>query len=203
MLQWSDGVVAYLVNVATGVSSANLDCAFIDIANDKDYTLLPQVNLKANCGSMQGVQYICEKNHYEEDRGKDGQSAIHVVENPNNSFNVIHKLNTVQKKYIECPAGHLTHSFLSCDPKSACWNRVQGLASDVTCDAPLTPLPPMWTCRSGDSRVPYSLLCDHRADCSDHSDEQFCTFPLCQDTAFHCDEDQVRYDSGIFSSFLI
>ena len=79
---------------------------------------------------------------------------------------------------VACPEGHMTHSFLACDVKSACWARGYGEA--YTCGAPLTPLPPSFTCDSEVERVPYTAVCDHRADCGDGSDEDFCVFPVCQ-----------------------
>ena len=35
--------------------------------------------------------------------------------------------------------------------------------------------PPMMSCDNGWERVSYTLVCDFRADCSDDSDEDFCT----------------------------
>ena len=39
--------------------------------------------------------------------------------------------------------------------------------------------PPSFQCQSETQRVPYSLVCDHRQDCLDGSDETFCTFLPC------------------------
>lgn len=76
---------------------------------------------------------------------------------------------------LQCPGGHLTQVFLACDVHSACWNN--GYAA---CSAPLTPLPPYFTCSNEMERIPYTLLCDYRHDCSDGSDESFCAFPPCK-----------------------
>ena len=90
-----------------------------------------------------------------------------------------------------CPGGHVAHSFLVCDVITSCWadNDVTfshrpdswGLPSSQGCLASkaTTLLPPSFPCRSGDLHVPYSLVCDHRRDCLDGSDETFCTFRPC------------------------
>ena len=75
---------------------------------------------------------------------------------------------------VGCPLGHTARDFLACDIRSKCWSR------DATeCRAPLTPLPPSFTCTNGVERVPYTLVCDIRPDCSDDSDETFCVYPPC------------------------
>ncbi|XP_070206255.1 G-protein coupled receptor GRL101-like [Littorina saxatilis] len=43
----------------------------------------------------------------------------------------------------------------------------------------MTSLPAMFKCSAGSQRVPYSLVCDHRQQCADSSDENFCVFAPC------------------------
>ena len=81
---------------------------------------------------------------------------------------------------LHCPNNSTTHPFLACDVKSACWGQFRRAL--FSCKAPLTPLPPMMTCSNGVQYVPYTLVCDHRPDCSDNSDEDFCVFPDCEAT---------------------
>ena len=92
--------------------------------------------------------------------------------------------------HAKCPDGHVTHAFLVCDVQSACWqdrqesveSEVWGVPSTASCPAPMTSLPAMFTCSSGGQRVSYSMVCDHRPQCGDGSDESFCVFPPCSDT---------------------
>ena len=94
-------------------------------------------------------------------------------------------------RFTVCPYQHVTHSFLACDERSACW--AQGvvsfsseratwdLPSPLSCPVPgMTSLPPSYACVTGSSRVPYTFVCDHRQDCGDNSDEEFCQFAACR-----------------------
>ncbi|KAK7495131.1 hypothetical protein BaRGS_00013541, partial [Batillaria attramentaria] len=58
------------------------------------------------------------------------------------------------------------------------------------CAAPMTPLPPSFTCDSQAERVPFSLVCDHQKDCGDGSDEEFCVFPPCEAGLYQCENKQ-------------
>ena len=86
--------------------------------------------------------------------------------------------------YIICSGNHVTHTFLACEEncygdsmfmESEKW----GVPEPTSCHAPLTSLPPLFLCNNGGQRVPYSVLCDFRSDCTDSSDEDFCTFLQC------------------------
>ncbi|XP_076464779.1 uncharacterized protein LOC143296633 [Babylonia areolata] len=82
-------------------------------------------------------------------------------------------------EYVTCPSGHVTQTFMACDVKSVCWaNQID--ASTEACDYHVTPPPPSMECMNGVDHVPYTLVCDHRPDCSDNSDENFCVFPSCR-----------------------
>ena len=103
-----------------------------------------------------------------------------------------------QWNMVTCPKGHVTHVFLACDISTTCWAK-----SDVTfslhpktwalplpqsCPAQLgVTSPPSFPCDSDEWRVPYSLVCDHRHDCQDSSDEKFCKFTPCSwQSQFQC-----------------
>ena len=98
--------------------------------------------------------------------------------------------------FITCPDAHVTHLFLACDVHSACF--ALDSRTSVSCPAPLTPLPPSFTCNNGVQHVPYTLVCDHRSDCSDRSDERFCVFTPCNVTSqFQCRNEEVGNFIGI------
>ncbi|XP_025079765.1 uncharacterized protein LOC112555548 [Pomacea canaliculata] len=89
--------------------------------------------------------------------------------------------------YILCPANHFTHVFLACDVTSNCWSKTDG--ATYYCSPPLTSLPPLFECADIQQSVPYTLVCDHRADCLDGSDENICVFPRCDlDSPFRCSD---------------
>ena len=93
---------------------------------------------------------------------------------------------------VVCSSGHVTHTFLACDVSAFCWAgrdvtfsllpEFWALPTSQSCPTPqsMTSLPPSFPCGSEEQRVPYSLVCDHRRDCADGSDETFCTFRPCQ-----------------------
>ena len=103
-------------------------------------------------------------------------------------FPEVSELNIPSHHFV-CPAQHFTHSFLACDVKSACAVR----SFSEACSAALTPLPPSFACTDGAGDVPYTLVCDHRPDCGDDSDETFCRFPPCHGSSLNCGGSQVVF----------
>ncbi|KAL8624321.1 hypothetical protein ACOMHN_044752 [Nucella lapillus] len=92
----------------------------------------------------------------------------------------------------ECIAGHVTHEFLACDIASHCLASRQS-GGGFSCPTELDPPPPSFLCGNEWQEVAYTLVCDHRDDCSDRSDERFCVFPPCpQHSTFDCGDRQVR-----------
>ena len=91
---------------------------------------------------------------------------------------------------IRCPEGHMTHSFLSCDPKSRCGQAVCTFVNEarsVTEELSVTQSTGnMYTCSN--DVIPYTLVCDFRRDCPDGSDESFCQHSSCND--FVCSNGQ-------------
>ena len=88
-----------------------------------------------------------------------------------------------------CSSGNVTHNFLSCDLQSTCWGRQA--SSGIICEAPVRPKPPLFPCSDQFERIPYPFVCDHRPDCRDYSDENFCVFPECSEASFPCGNKQV------------
>ena len=96
---------------------------------------------------------------------------------------------------FSCPAGHVTHGFLSCDRKSRCGQAVcyfvretRNTGKVVSAVQHSADPVAMYSCTGVDTEVSYSLLCDFRQDCADNSDESFCYHPPC--TEFTCTNGQ-------------
>ena len=105
---------------------------------------------------------------------------------------------------VTCRDGHVTHTFLACDLSTFCWadrdvvfsHRPDSWALPTFQSCPVRPampsLPPSFQCGSVEQYVPYTLVCDHRRDCADGSDEILCTFLPCRGLAqFQCQNKQV------------
>ena len=92
---------------------------------------------------------------------------------------------------VSCPTGHVTHACLACDVATSCWAEgavsvslrpdTWALPTSQSCPAAVAPtaLSPLFACGSDEWHVPYSLVCDHRRDCLDGSDETFCKHTPC------------------------
>ena len=139
-----------------------------------------------NCEKNLTDSFVCEKDLTEDaGRAEDASEKIHI--------GPVDWLGS--GSHVTCPTGHMTLTFLACDVQSACWaSHMDSQAS--SCGAALMPLPPSFTCMNGVERVPYTLVCDHRSDCSDNSDENFCVFLSCPlQGKFQCTNKQVRQTS--------
>ena len=101
-----------------------------------------------------------------------------------------------QSSFVPCPKSHVTHGFLACDLLSVCWftgnivlastKEGKDIPSAASCPASMTSLPPSFLCAAGGLGVPYTLVCDHRADCQDNSDESFCHYAACSQSLSTC-----------------
>nr|KAG5697415.1 hypothetical protein BaRGS_008841 [Batillaria attramentaria] len=185
MFQWSDGVVAYYVTVIG--PSSKPDCLYLYWRASRGRYFLRT----DNCHDEGESHFLCEILPDATDPLRT-ESHAHA---PQIGLNSTTSAWTTGSERVQCPSGHLTHQFLACDVKASCWERGAGgggegggeggggagaASSEVSCLAPLTPLPPSFTCADEVEHVPYTLVCDHRADCRDASDEDFCIFPPCQ-----------------------
>ena len=99
-------------------------------------------------------------------------------------------MSELSQDYVQCSRGYVTHRYLACDVQAACWtgdnNYVYTHHADLQhrCTISLAPLPPSFRCSNKMQDVPYTLVCDHRHDCHDGSDENFCIFPVCLSPEF-------------------
>lgn len=182
MLEWVMGSMAFYVHPDTTIAMRP-SCGYLVSENGATVVHASTNFLVSDgCYTSKDCDYLCEVNY----DVKVASSVSHIrLRRP--AFTEKHAALLV------CPDNSTTHFFLACDVKSACWARAY--TASFSCDAPLTPLPPMMTCSNGVQHVPYTLVCDHRPDCDDSSDEDFCSFPRCDEMEaeqFDCGDKQVR-----------
>ncbi|XP_076434622.1 uncharacterized protein LOC143274635 [Babylonia areolata] len=164
MLQWSSKSISfyYAVNITTRKPFCTYRSRTLFWPRE-DFTSLATTA----CNQPRQANFLCER-HLKANRTVLTTSP--QLATPTEHFTDHHH------RFIHCPRGHLTQSFLACDVHTDCWHHD---VTAMTCQAPLTPLPPTFQCSNNLELVPYSLLCDSRSDCSDESDEDFCVFPPC------------------------
>ena len=175
-IQWTDGTVAYIYNVEARYSYGSAVCSILDFRPSRGNTRQQYLSpvRQERCHVPYLMDYICER------RGEHTKpQPVVIIRNNNVKTNL----------YSFCPFGHVTHNFLSCDSQSQCWDRF--VSSIAVCESPLLPMPPTLLCSNHAGRVPYPLVCDHRPDCADYSDEDFCVFLGCSGPSYQCGGKQV------------
>ena len=180
--QWEDGTMAYHQTVLTFVSYP-MSCGVVDMswAPEKVVHLLNSTD-----GYL--THALCEVD------SPDSQGPARSQQRRAPGL----RLSPASERwatghFVTCPDKHVTHAFFACDVTSACWAESDVIFDDLkerwnvpspsSCRANMTSLPPSFPCASGVQRVPYTLVCDHRADCQDGSDEDFCLFPPLRGTS--------------------
>ena len=182
-----DGTIAHYTGLMPADDSVIPDCALL---------ARHQIN-KASRDDALTANFLCELT---------AVSGVAVLEQRSNNSHQLLESNLStnlfpKALFVECPDGHMTHVYLACDVHSACF--ALDFSISVSCPAPLTPLPPSFTCNNGVQHVPYTLVCDHRSDCSDRSDERFCVITLCNVTShFECWNQKVGYSSSSTALFI-
>ncbi|KAK7088240.1 hypothetical protein V1264_022177 [Littorina saxatilis] len=151
--------------------------------NPSDYN---QVKMVHSCNEREEFHYLCEM-------AETVKAAAEMAEGLDPTIELASRSEvTLSVPFVTCPGGHMTHAFMACDVASACWadhygnaeSEFLGVPSRASCPVPvtslpMTSLPAMFTCSAGSQRVPYSLVCDHRQQCADGSDETFCVYAPC------------------------
>ncbi|KAL8612178.1 hypothetical protein ACOMHN_018467 [Nucella lapillus] len=185
---WEDKTVAYPVHYWTLVHSGYPFCGTL-LAEDPNMegfhnlhrapdTWTNLVMLAFCKGVSHPLAYLCE--HNTQHSPPPAVSSIILVGL---------KTNEVRDGWIVCPSNHTVHNFLACDSFSRCWGvnshsfshspESWDIPSAFACPVAMTSLPPSYGCERGGQRVPYSLVCDHRQDCEDNSDERHCFHRPC------------------------
>ena len=146
--------------------------------------------VSVNCFERGKTRYLCEMPPVVSDHVNNSASNVTFSENIHFPANPSFTRSDFPFKVTSCPDGHVTHEMFACDAASACW--VDAATTSRSCRSSLQPLPPSFTCATGQDDVPYTLVCDHRPDCEDSSDESFCDFPRCDPiTQFDCGNREV------------
>ena len=171
-LRWSDKTVIYNVKHIT----------LINHSKSKKTSFYRYYSLKDNKLNMIGARFdqtafhfVCEKPaHFQ-------KHFSSVVVQFSSDQQWVLAFQQPSQQMVICSEGHVTHSFLSCDPESRCEQSTCFFSKGTRNAADIVA---MYSCTSGDIEVSYSLLCDFRQDCADNSDESFCYHPVCK--GFSC-----------------
>ena len=172
--QWADNTMAFYLHTFQQQApshSVMQRCSYVS------YRYPSRVTFATVCRSKHVASILCEF----DSAAKDTSVNILLHHPANQSLPFVH---------VICRPGHMTHAFLACDQLSACWggdtlSDLWTVESVASCSAPLVSLPPHFSCSSRGSDIPYSLVCDHKPDCLDSSDEDFCQFQDCVSETSH------------------
>ncbi|KAK7108835.1 hypothetical protein V1264_016499 [Littorina saxatilis] len=196
-MQWQDSTVAYYLDFMPDGSYPQ--CGVLTVKDRSRGKKVGHVRMWS-CLRVKAL-YTWSYTLCQKPMAESGQTMTTTVRPPLPQFTEV-ALTTLQNRtdsdsFVVCPRGHLVHSFLACDPSSACFaaddigfssrRESWALPSYSSCDVNMTSLPPSFTCANGADHVPYTFVCDHRQDCLDNSDEDFCVYPPCNVTwQFQC-----------------
>ena len=182
ILQWHDGSVAFV----NAFSQNNGKCSYM-----MAWTMSALKFLHMHCTKPHRNHYLCEfssKQHKQTLSRRNLQPGA-----------LLANMTQYPVDHVVCLEGHVTHALFACDARTSCWAERHHVEVDLTgspvegsCPAPVAPLPPYFRCQRGLQVVAYTVLCDHREDCADGSDEDFCVYPACQpSTEIMCNNKQV------------
>ncbi|KAK7107085.1 hypothetical protein V1264_015062 [Littorina saxatilis] len=171
---WADNTAAYSVSYKTDISSRRLLCGFFD---DRSYDV---ITLDRGCrdGRVQDEAVaLCERNSAVA-KDKQSKETIPLQYPENRQWPV---------PLATCSDGKIVLSFLPCGSLSRDTYVSESVISGSAQNEMNKERGPYFECRSGVQHLPYTLVCDHRHDCADNSDEDFCQFPPCTgDTPLKC-----------------
>ena len=86
---------------------------------------------------------------------------------------------------VQCPSGHVTMDFLSCDIQGQC-----GAKEFMTSCHSENVTVSMFVCENSHETLHYTLVCDRIQHCADNTDEDFCQFYPCSASSFQCQNGQ-------------
>ena len=163
MWQWSDESFAYFVHMRG--EHVFPSCAALPWGWDNYSVTFP-------CNEATNADFICEYHSETSPTRLKPELQFPIAHNSVENF------RSKNVSVVTCPGGHLTHDFLSCDPVTYCGTREYV----AWCDTVYGGYMPKFECENGIRTLPFTLVCDHRPDCLDNSDEEFCVYETCSDS---------------------
>ncbi|KAL8610881.1 hypothetical protein ACOMHN_056736 [Nucella lapillus] len=163
-----DNTVAYYLNITTSFSGYPPYCAAFR-QGERHLTYI-------SCSRHLKASYLCEVKKPEQ------TSSLHrgtISPFPFPSASVLDHAHM-----SPCGKKGSTYSFLQCDRLTQCYGATLE-EMQVCLERRQDVNETSFTCANGQV-VHYSLVCDHRLDCDDGSDEDFCRFLPCLDGQFLC-----------------
>ena len=167
--QWVDGRTAIFFNM-TGRKSPP-QCAHFSPESGK---FEPK-----DCRSAYDVDIVCEilkRNSKTVNKAEAGLLSSVSIDPDKVVWNV---------RVVQCPSGHVTRDFLSCDIQGQCGAREYM----TSCHSGSVTIA-MFVCERSRESVHYTLVCDHIQHCEDNTDEGFCQFSPCPMSLFQCQNGQ-------------
>ena len=169
---WVNNIAAYNAHYTTDVSASKVFCGTI---MREHYDKISVVFACQSYAFQQTVWPLCEVSTFREDKQP---RKVRLTYPGNRNFPVL---------LVMCDSTQFTLSFLPCDSSSG----DAFLSSDVSSGFPHRFVHhdvPLFQCSKSVQYVSYTFLCDHRKDCADNSDEDFCQFPPCSgNTPLQCE----------------
>ena len=186
MWQWTDGTIALYYDFDWHLRFSSTYCAaYHEDINDNPLLFINALRV-IKCDIQLKIDFLCEI---------PSKSALHLqsVQWSDILLPELVKPASDIQGMVECNDRCAAWQFLGCDTGSG----VRDSEGTPPCPHDRRDLDSLWfQCRDNgrgkSGCVPYTLVCDHRLDCADGSDEDFCVFQPCTYTQSACkDEKQV------------
>ncbi|KAK7476182.1 hypothetical protein BaRGS_00032606, partial [Batillaria attramentaria] len=162
--QWTDGVIVHYYPLLLLVRDRYFELPACITHHPESFDEFSVIDCNKKIAT---VSILCEFPSTSGDNTI-GQPAVNISQLHPEAF-------ALKPMMARCPEGHMTHTFLACDPKSACFGNIQPGTVLTKCNAPLTPLPPSFACANGVGEcIPIDALCNLIDDCVSKTDESQC-----------------------------
>ena len=165
--QWVDGRTALFINITGSLVPL---CAVYRTDRGRLWAV--------DCQGTSHVNIVCEFN-------KQTSSAGNGTTDLESSVFIGHQRVLWNVSVVECPSGHVTRDFLSCDAQGQC-----GAKEVMTSCGWGSVTLPMFVCERSRAAVHYTLVCDRIQHCADNTDEDFCQYSACPFSSFRCENGQ-------------